>query len=135
MKSKVIKITIVVVILLLLLSIFKNIFSSSDYSRTDKKHTLSNNEKNSVKSKLEEIENVDSIKIYKNIKIIKIVINLSSDTDFEQVKKISNEAIESFSEKNLKYFDIEIYVDSENEDSEIYPQIGYKHKKNQEFSW
>ena len=135
MKKKVIIITIVIVILLLLVAIFNNLFSSSNYSRTSKKYSLSNNEKNSVKAKLEEIENVDSVSIYKNVKIIKIVINLSSDTDFEQVKRISNEALSNFSEKNLGYFDVEIYVNSENDESEVYPQIGYKHKKNQEFSW
>jgi len=135
MKSKIVKIVIVVVILVLILAILKNLFSSSDYSRTSKKYSLSNNEKNSVKAKLEEIENVDSIKIYDNVKIIKILVNLSDDTDFETIKRISNESLENFSEKNLKYYDIEIYVSSDNKESEIYPQIGYKHKLNQEFSW
>ena len=137
MNKKIVIVIVALVILVLTLLIGHNLFSSVDNSRMlgNNKYKITNNEKNSVIDKLEEIDNVSSVDVYKNIKIIKIVINLSEDTDFEKVKKISNEAIELFSEKNLSYFDIEIYVKSASEESETYPKIGYKHKSKEEFTW
>lgn len=136
MKKKIVGIIVALVILVLIGLIFNNLFGKSNSPRvksTDK-YTLTNNEKNSVKDKLEEIDNVDKVEIYTNVKIIKIIVNLSDDTDFEKVKSISNEALSGFKEKNLNYYDIEIYVNGK-EDSEIYPKIGYKHKTKSEFKW
>lgn len=137
MRKKVTIAVIALVILILMLLIGKNLFSNVDNSRmTDNsKYKLSNNEKNSITDKLEEIDNVKSVEIYKNIKIIKIIINLSEDADFDKVKQICNESLNLFSKKNLSYFDIEVYVKSENKDSDVYPRIGYKHKLKEEFAW
>ena len=137
MKKKIGIIIAILIILFLIIFISINLFSSNDNSRLsdNSKYKISNNEKNSVSDKLEEIENVKNIKIYKTVKIIKIIINLTDDTDFEKVKSISNEAINLFSEKNLNYFDIEVYVKSDNKDSETYPKIGYKHKSKEELAW
>ena len=138
MKKKVVILSVVLIIIIVLLFLIgKSLFASTDSSRikeTDN-YSLTKKEKESVIEKLEEIENVSSVKIYTNIKIIKIMVNLDEDTDFEQVKKISNESLELISEDNLEYFDVEIYVSSKNKDSEIYPQIGYKHKLKSEFAW
>lgn len=137
MKKKSIIIIIILVILVLIALVGKNLFASVDNSRLsgNSKYKLSNNEKNSIIDKLEEIENVKSVKVYKNIKIIKIIINLSEDTDFEKVKQTCNESLKLFSDKNLSYFDIEVYINSDNKESEVYPKIGYKHKLKEEFAW
>lgn len=137
MKKKSIIIIIILVILVLIALVGKNLFASVDNSRLsgNSKYKLSNNEKNSIIDKLEEIENVKSVNVYKNIKIIKIIINLSEDTDFEKVKQTCNESLKLFSDKNLSYFDIEVYINSDNKESEVYPKIGYKHKLKEEFAW
>ena len=137
MKKKVVIIAAILIVLVLIIFICKNLFSSIDNSRlsSNSKYKITNNEKNSVRDKFEELENVSSVKVYKNIKIIKIILHLSDDVDLEKVKQVSKDAIGLFSDKNLAYFDIEIYVESDNKDSETYPKIGYKHKSKEDFAW
>ncbi|MBQ9072046.1 MAG: hypothetical protein IJY25_02700 [Bacilli bacterium] len=142
MKNKrVIKVvTIVLIILIAFLAIFmiyQNLFASSNNTRFDgvEDHKLTNDEINSTKDVFKQIEVINDIDIFVNSKIIKIIVNLKEDVDFEQIKTISNQALGNFSEENLSFYDVEIYIESMNEESEVYPQIGYKHKSNSEFSW
>ena len=137
MKNKVVIFVVVLGIIIMMAIICKNLFSGSGSSRikSNEKFSLSNNEKNSIVDKFEELDAVSSVKVKANVKIIKIIVTLEEDIDFEQVKKVSNESLSLISEKNLGFFDVEIYIKSKNKDSETYPQIGYKHKSKEEFSW
>ena len=143
MKKKdiklIIKVSVAVVIFVFLLLIYKNIFSGNNSSRNKdiKAYQISTKEINNVKDKIKEKSEVKSVDIHtnNNSKIVKIVVVLSSDIDFNEIKTVANESIKSFSKENLSYYDFEFYVDTLNEESNIYPQIGYKFKSNSEFSW
>lgn len=130
---------VIVVILLLLFLIYKSVFASGRDSRNKdmSSHKLKNNEINAVESKIKEVEEVKSIDIHtnNNSRIIKIVVILSSDVDFKKMQEIANASLSSFEEDKLAYYDFEFYIDTENEESEVYPKIGYKFKTNSEFSW
>lgn len=140
-KNKNIKyITILVIILIVVVSgflVYKNLFGGTSSSRFDgiEDYKLSNDEINSAKEKINELENIKDVDIYTKSKIIRIFIQLQSDIDFDKVKEVSNQLISSFKEENLEYYDLEIFVGSLNEESEVYPKIGYKHKKSSEFVW
>lgn len=143
MKKKDIKLIIILVsitvIFIFLLLIYKNIFSGTNSSRNNdiKDYKISNNEINAVKNKINELEEVKTVDIHtnNNSKIVKIVVVLSSDIDFKEIQTVANESLTNFKKENLSYYDIEFYIDTENEESETYPQIGYKFKTNSEFSW
>mgnify|MGYP003300286731 CR=1 FL=1 len=128
---------IIMVIFVLGFFIYKNMFADSVNSRYKdiENYKLTNDEKNSAKDKINELENIKSVNIYIDSKIIKIVVKLEEDIDFEIIKSKANEVINSFSEENLSYFDLEFFVESSNKESEVYPQIGYKFKTNTEFAW
>lgn len=128
---------IVSIIILLGYLVFKNLFYSEESNRLEgiEEYVVTSDEIEKVKEKLNEIENIDVVDIYTNYKIIKISIELNEDIDFEDIKKISNEALINFKEENLGYYDVEIFVNSKDENSDIYPKIGYKHKTNLEFTW
>lgn len=128
---------IIIVIFILGFFIYKNMFADSVNSRYKdiENYKLTNDEKNLVKDKINELENIKSIKIYKDSKIIKIVVKLEEDIDFKNIKSKANEIITSFSEENLSYYDLEFFVESSNKESEVYPRIGYKCKANEEFAW
>lgn len=128
---------IIIVIFILGFLIYKNMFADSINSRYKdmENYKLTNDEKNSAKDKINELENIKSVKIYKDSKIIKIVVKLEEDIDFNSIKTKANEVITCFSEENLSYFDLEIFIESSNSESEVYPQIGYKFKTNTEFAW
>lgn len=141
MKKKYLKLIIVVLIVLIIailgLFIYKNLFEEGVSQRLEgiENYSLTKEEIASVKEKLNELEEVDSIDIYTNYKIIKIFLELKEDADFDNVKKISNEALESFKEENLSFYDVEIFIDCKDEESKIYPKIGYKYKTNSKFTW
>ena len=117
--------------------IYKNLFSGSNSNRLEgiENYKLTKNEINDVKDELKKIESVDSVDVYANVKIIKILVNLKDDVEFDTIKDVSNKSIEKISEKNREFYDIEIYVKSNNEKSEVYPKIGYKYKTSSEFVW
>ncbi|MDO4963275.1 MAG: hypothetical protein Q4E75_04175 [bacterium] len=141
MKKNKVKLIIILVIILIVLSlsflIYKNIFASSSSNRYKgiENHKITNNEINKCKDNFKDIEQIKSINVYTNSKIIKIVIELKEDVDFDTIKDISNNSINSFKEKNLKFYDVEIFITSKTKESEIYPKIGYKFKTQEEFSW
>lgn len=141
MKKRTIKYIIltIIIILIFVLSffIYKNIFADGNTTRYKdiENYKLTNDEKNSAKDKINELDGIKDINIYIDSKIIKIVVKLENDIDFVTIQAKANEVISSFSEKNLSYYDLEFFVSSSNEESEIYPQIGYKFKSNSEFSW
>jgi len=141
MKKNLIKyiiLTIIVILIVVLgVLIYKNLFAGKESSRYKdiEKYELTNSEINIVKDKINELEGIKSVDIYTSSKIIKIVVKLNEDIDLDSIKNKANESISLFSEENLTYYDIEFFVTSKNEESEIYPQIGYKFKTNSEFSW
>lgn len=130
-------ILVLIIIAVLGIFIYRQMFEVGVSNRLEgiEKHNLTKKEIKLVKEKLNEIENVDYIDITTNYKIIKIFLVLKEDVEFDEVKEICNESIEKFSEKNLSFYDLEIFVESKNKKSEIYPKIGYKYKTNLEFVW
>lgn len=141
MKKKVIKYIIIsifiILIFVLLFFVYKNLFAESNSTRYDgiENYKLTNDEINMVKDKINELENIKDIDIYIDSKIIKIVVKLSDDIDFESIKNKANECISGFNEENLSFYDIEFFVTSLKEASEVYPQIGYKFKAKSNFAW
>ena len=135
------KLLIIILVLMIIavlgVFIYKEMFEVGVSNRLEgiEKYNLTKKEIKAVKEKLNEIENADSIDITTNYKIIKMFLELKEDVDFEEVKEICNESIEGFSKKNRKFYDLEIFVESKNKDSETYPKIGYKYKTNSEFVW
>ena len=53
----------------------------------------------------------------------------------ETAKNYANKILENLSDDVKSYYDIQVLVDSDNEESEVYPIIGYKHKTTDMFVW
>lgn len=132
-------ITIVGVALLVVIAfvlLYKIFFGSSGSDRYEgiKSHKLSKTEISDVKKVVNELDNVKSVEVYTESKIIKIFVNLSDDVDFDKTKDIATKSISKIDKKNIKFYDIEFFVDAK-KDSKIYPRIGYKHKSSENFVW
>ena len=128
---------VIFLIVLLLFFIYLNLFKNNSSSRfkNASKYVLSNNEINSVKQEISDLDKVKKVSVKTNNKIINIYVKLEEDIEFDELSTVLNNTINNFKDKNLKYYDIEVFIDSENKKSEIYPKIGYKHKTSQEFVW
>ena len=141
-KSKIINIFVMIacflIIVILGIMVYFSLFSSSNSERFEdiNKYKLTKTEIKKVEETFKEVESLKSISVESSeeSKIIKIFITLKEDVEVDKIKDISNSSLESFNEKNLGYYDFEIFVESDSEESE-YPIIGYKHKENSKFSW
>lgn len=133
----IIAVLIVVVISILSFLIYINLFKENDSNRLENidEHKLTKKEISKAKETFEELEQLKGIKVYTNNKIIKIYITLEEEVKLDEIDKLSKEVIDDFKEKNIKYYDIEIFVECLDKESKIYPKIGYKHKTNSEFKW
>ena len=133
----IIAILIIVAISVLSFLIYINIFKENDSNRLEKidEHKLTKKEISKAEETFEELEQLKNIKIYTNYKIIKIYVTLEEEVSLDKIDELSKKVIEDFKEKNIKYYDIEVFVDCLDEESKIYPKIGYKHKTNSEFTW
>lgn len=72
--------------------------------------------------------------------LIDIVITVPDKTSFNDVKDMSKELLKVFSADQLRTYDIELLVKSDNDKSENYPQVGTHHKEidgksNDSFVW
>lgn len=123
--------------------VYKNIFAGVESKRYEgiENYKITVDETNGIKEVFEGLEQVEKIDVYtasnKNSKsrIIKVRIVLKDDVDFDKMKELCNSAIEKVTEENLSFYDMEVFISSNNAESEVYPQIGYKHRSNSSFSW
>ncbi len=72
--------------------------------------------------------------------LIDIIIEVKDDESFSNVKKMAKAMLGSFDADTLKYYDLQLYIRSDKEKSENYPQLGTHHKEidgkaNEDFVW
>ncbi len=130
-------IIVALIILILLILIYNNLFKSSSSSRFKDldKYELTDSEVSDVKSTFDNLDNLNKVSVYIKSKIIRIYLVLNDDVELKKVEELADSSINKISEKNLKYFDVEIFIESLNKESTVYPKIGYKHKSQTKFTW
>ena len=80
----------------------------------------------------ETIEGFDVDKVELSGKIVNIYVKITGDIGKDASKENATKLLANFSEEELKYYDIQIFITGE---SEIYPMIGYKNKISEGLSW
>lgn len=83
-----------------------------------------------VKATVESYEGMKLSDVDVKCNLIDIVVIVPDETDVKTVKEMSNELLTVFTEEELKYYDIQLWVDSDAKESETYPIIGTRHKTN-----
>lgn len=94
------------------------------------KETISEIEKNTKESK-----SVKEVSSNVSGRTLNIVITVNDDLSIKDAKKIGEESFKNLSEKQIKYYSIQIFVKKDNEDENNFPIIGYKQKDNTNISW
>ena len=129
-----------IIILIILLFVFIKVISGnksvygSRCSDSDN-YEISSKTIKKAKETIKTIDKVNDIDIYTKLCSVKIIINLSEDVDIETVKNMSNELLNNFSKKEIKYYDFSLYVTSDNKDSEVYPINVTRHNSKDSFAW
>ena len=141
-KKVIIKVLIAIILLILsvwLALFLKEFFFSSDakviYGTRLKginKHKISKETISSVEDSIK--KEVSSVNVRVTGKLIYIVIKVKENTTLETAKALGAKAIEGFSADKKAFYDIQIMIDSESENSQ-YPIIGYKQRSRQNITW
>jgi len=85
-----------------------------------------------IKSNLK--ENTKSVDVYTSGRTINIIIEVNKDTPVADAKSYAEKALETFTDEQKSYFDIETIIKN-SEDKDHYPIIGYKHKTRGSYTW
>ncbi len=96
---------------------------------------ITSNTKNQIEKEIANEELVTKVKYDLKGRLVNIVLNVKDEKEIDSVKEIGNKILSYFDEKQLSYYDIQILVNSDNEKSEKYPIIGYKHKTRDAINW
>ena len=68
-------------------------------------------------------------------RIVDIIIRVKDEVERDVAKGYADQVITYFSDEQKGYYDIQILIASENDNSEKYPIIGYKHKTSPSLVW
>lgn len=137
LESAIISIAILILIFII---VFAKIFFFSDSGnpygdRLDgiEAHRINNDKLAKIETDLKKEKSVTNVDAFITGRIINIMIELKNDIDYEDSKKYGEEAVSNFNKKELSFYDVQIYLVSDNSDK--YPKIGYKGKKSKEIIW
>ena len=83
-----------------------------------------------IKEAVEAYEGMKLSDIDIKCNLIDLIVEVDDATKVETVKEMANSLLNVFSEEELKYYDIQLWIDSNNDESEVYPIIGTRHKTN-----
>ena len=86
---------------------------------------------------LEEEKALSSINTSISGRIINVVVLFDEETTITEALEFEDLIIEFLGEDDdvLAFYDIQLFLNSENEDSENFPAIGYKNHSNDNFIW
>ena len=97
-------------------------------------HKISNSVINDIKSTIKENKMVSDVEYHNEGRILNFIITVSAEMNKEDAKKLSDILLEKISDKNKEYYDIQILIDTE-EENDNYPIVGYKHKTEDKFEF
>ncbi|MBE6138215.1 MAG: hypothetical protein E7173_00530 [Firmicutes bacterium] len=67
-------------------------------------------------------------------RIIKIFIQVKPETDEIKIQSLMNIILENFTDDEKKFYDFQVFITNEVEETELYPMIAYKHRNNVAFT-
>lgn len=142
-KENKITVLFVIVIILILLVLFLMVFplyskkSGSDYgNRLDgiKEVAIKDSVNNEIEEYFKSTGKTKSVSTNLKGKLYNINITVNEGIDVNEIADISNDSLSKFSEKQLKFYDIQIFIKTDNEEN---PRsiVGYKNKNTDTFIW
>lgn len=87
-----------------------------------------------IKEELMKTEKVKSIDYDLKGKLINFIIMVKNETDKVSAQGLTDKILSGFDEEIKKFYDFQVFIKTE-EESEIFPIIGYKHVTSVNFVW
>ncbi len=98
----------------------------------EKKYKISTDVVDKIKTDVAKDDSVKKVTYRKEGRVLNFTIKFEDGVVLDTAKKVANQVIEGLSEKNLEYYDIQIFLDG---DGDAYPIIGYHAKEAEGISW
>ena len=95
---------------------------------------LSNSKLTKIESNLKSDGAVKEADVSVAGKIVEVIITVQDDTSVDTAKALNTKVLDSLSNKDKKFYDIQIFVKKDSEATD-FPIIGYKHHAKDTFSW
>ncbi len=140
-KNKKVCIIILVTFLVLVLGFFTIFFIIPSFGnnvyghRLDDidKHKIAKSTTDDIIKELKEKDGINKVTYHQEGRILTFTIT-TTGLDINKAKEYANIVPEGISDKNLKYYDIQILLDASDNEKD-YPTAGYKHKTADEIVW
>lgn len=88
-----------------------------------------------LKEEIGQNDAVTSVDYILEGRLIDITISVKDETERDVVKGYADQLLTYFTDEQKSYYDIQVLIKSDNEESEKYPIMGYRHKSNAGFVW
>lgn len=142
-KKNKILVSLLVIAIVFFAAIMIIIFSNLSIGNNEYGNRLDNIEKypisdeviNEIKTDISSYEKVTSVSYNLEGKLANFILTVDDSLEEETAKNYANKILENLSDDVKSYYDIQVLVDSDNKESEVYPIIGYKHKTTDMFVW
>ena len=141
-KIALIVVSVCIVLIILLFFAIKNTFfpnmNKSKYgNRLDgiENYPIEDSLVTDIKNSLVENEAIENVTYDLKGRIINFIIEVKDGTELNVAKEASSKLLEKFNDEYKSFYDIQIYLICSNEENELYPKIGYKHKTSSEIKW
>lgn len=142
-KKNKILVSLLVIAIVFFAAIMIIIFSNLSIGNNEYGNRLDNIEKypisdeviNEIKTDISSYEKVTSVSYNLEGKLANFILTVDDSLEEETAKNYANKILDNLSDDVKNYYDIQVLVDSDNEESEVYPIIGYKHKTTDMFVW
>ncbi len=98
---------------------------------------ISNDELDTIAIEMKEKEGVKDASVRIQGKIINVILTFNSDIDSAKAKEVATSALESFSEEQLDFYNVQYFLTRESKGEEDTPYVvtGNKHPSLDEIGW
>lgn len=111
-----------------------------DRCELTEEHVVDSERETKIENFLKDYEGMNLVNFEVKCNLINVIIEVDDKTSFSKVKNMGKKLLSVFNEDELKYYDIQLMIKSNKEDSDDYPRIGSHHKEingstNEDFIW
>lgn len=88
-----------------------------------------------MEEELKKNKSVSKVSFDVSGRTLNIIITVGNDVSVDDAKKIGAGSYDSLSEKQIKYYAIQLFIKKEDSSKNNFPIIGYKQKEVKDISW
>ncbi len=105
-------------------------------------HPIADDREDTIKKFLDskDYSTMKFVSFERKCNLIDVIVEVEDKTSFSKVKAMGKKLLSVFDKDEQKYYDIQLIIRSDNDESEDYPKIGTHHKEingsiNDDFIW